>query len=347
VLRSGRYIHGPEVEAFEREFASYCGALGAVGVGNGLEALHLTLVALGIGAGDEVIVPAHTYIATWLAVTHTGARPVPVEPDPATMQIDAARVSDSITTRTAAILPTHLYGMPADLEALAAIADQHGLVLVADASQAHGALFGGRSVGSLGDAVAFSLYPTKNLGAIGDAGIVVSSDQDLLGRVRMLGNYGERGRNEHELRGHNSRLDELQAAMLRVKLGHLDMWNGLRRARADQYLGALSASAGVELPGVTPSAHPVWHQFVIRVRSRDAVREELARRGVGTLVHYPTPPHRAAAYTVDYPDALPITEQLAKSVLSLPISPALSEDDCAYVARALTESVAAHRATLR
>lgn len=341
VLRSGRYVRGPELEAFETAFARYCGVEGAVGVGNGLEALELTLRALDIRSGDEVIVSAHTSIATWLAITRTGARPVPVEPDEATMQIDPATVGDAISTHTAAIVPVHLYGMPADVEAIAAIARHNGLALVEDASQAHGARLHERSAGSWGDAAAFSLYPTKNLGAIGDAGIVVSDDADLLERVRMLSNYGEGRRHDSEVRGQNSRLDELQAAVLRVKLDRLEAWNDRRRERAAQYLERLASSPGVLLPGIRPGALPVWHQFVVRVSDRDSVRQRLSRRGIETLVHYPVPPHRSRAYAAEYPGPLPITEQLASSVLSLPIAPPLDDDTCLYVAQALAESVAA------
>jgi len=340
VLASGRYIRGVEVERFERDFARYCGAAGAVGVGNGLDAIMLTLLAMGIGGGDEVLVSAHTSIATWLAVTHSGARPVPIEPDPHTMLIDPARVESAVGPRTAAIVAVHLYGMPADMDALATIADRHQLALLEDASQAHGARLRNRPVGSLSDAAAFSLYPTKNLGAIGDAGVVVSGDAELLGRVRMLANYGERERHRSELRGRNSRLDELQAALLSVKLEQLDDGNAHRRRRADQYLGELSGCPGLQLPGVVEDALPVWHQFVVRVQGRDRVREELARRGVETLVHYPIAPHRAPAYASDYPEALPITEELAATVLSLPISPRLGEDSCAEVCRALVAAVA-------
>jgi dTDP-3-amino-3,4,6-trideoxy-alpha-D-glucose transaminase len=290
-----------------------------------------------------VIVSAHTSIATWLAITHVGARPVPAEPDERTMQIDPAAVAGAIGPRTAAIVPVHLYGMPSDLEALSMLARRNGLALLEDASQAHGARLHDRPVGSFGDAAAFSLYPTKNLGALGDAGVVVSNDVQLLTRVRMLANYGERRRHESELRGHNSRLDELHAAVLRVKLERLDAWNKERRARAEQYLRALDQSSGVILPGVTERALPVWHQFVVRVRERDAVREYLARRGVETLVHYPIPPHRSPAYAADYPCALPITDRLAASIVSLPISPQLSEDACRYVSVALADSVAGHR----
>lgn len=343
VVRSGRYVRGPEVEGFEAEFARYCGTEGSVGVGNGLEALELALLALGIGPGDEVIVSAHTAIATWLAITHTGARPVPVEPEADTMQIDPEGVADAIGPSTAAVVPVHLYGMPAKLEELSSIARRHQLALIEDASQAHGGRLGDHMVGSYGNAAAFSLYPTKNLGAIGDAGIVVSADRNLLDRVRMLANYGERHRNESELLGYNSRLDEVQAAILRVKLSRLDAWNQARRDRAERYLNALAHTPAVTLPGITPGAHPVWHQFVVRVPKRDAVRERLAQLGVETLVHYPTPPHRSPVYAADYPQPLPETERLAASVLSLPVSPQLGADECAYVSQAVTQSVATNR----
>jgi dTDP-4-amino-4,6-dideoxygalactose transaminase len=339
VLRSGWYLVGREVAAFEAEFASLCEVDGAVGVGNGLEALELTLLGLGIGGGDEVIVSAHTAIATWLAISHAGARPVPVEPHPATMQIDPAGVESAIGPRTAAIVPVHLYGMPAEMERLSAIARRRGLALVEDASQAHGSRIAGRPVGSWGEAGAFSLYPTKNLGALGDAGIVVSSDRSLLDRVRMLANYGERQRHDSEVRGYNSRLDELQAAALRVKLRWLERWNGLRRNRAETYLRELGQISQVVLPETTAGALPVWHQFVVRVAERDAVREKLASRGIECLVHYPTPPHRSRAYAADYLEPLPVTEHLAASVLSLPISPPLGDDACRRVCQAVADSV--------
>lgn len=340
VLRSGCYVRGPAVARFEHEFARYCGVAGAVGVGNGLDGLMLTLLAMDIGPGDEVLVSAHTSIASWLAITHAGAAPVPIEPDPLTMLIDPARVEEAIGPRTRALMAVHLYGMPADMDALAAVTDKHGLRLLEDASQAHGARLRGRRVGSLSAAAAFSLYPTKNLGAIGDAGIVVSDDAELLARVRMLANYGERERHRTEVRGRNSRLDELQAALLSVKLEKLDAGNARRATLAEHYLGALSRCPGLELPGIADGAAPVWHQFVVRVCDRDRVREDLARRGIETLVHYPIPPHRTPAYAEDYPDPLPITEQLAASVLSLPISPRLSEEACAEVCETLLATVA-------
>jgi dTDP-3-amino-3,4,6-trideoxy-alpha-D-glucose transaminase len=229
--------------------------------------------------------------------------------------------------------------MPADMDALAPIARKHGLALVEDASQAHGARLRGRPLGSLSDAAAYSLYPTKNLGALGDAGIVLSDDRELVERVRVLANYGERSRHESELRGHNSRLDEIQAALLRVKLERLEEWNGRRRARAEQYLELLAGCPELVLPSATDGALPVWHQFVVRVRERDLVRGQLARRGVETLVHYPIPPHRSAAYACDDLDPLPVTEQLAASVLSLPISPQLTATACTRVCEAVIASV--------
>jgi dTDP-3-amino-3,4,6-trideoxy-alpha-D-glucose transaminase len=341
VVGSGRYLKGSEVEQFEREFAQYCGQRAAVGVGNGLAALQLTLEALGIGHGDEVLVSAHTSIATWLAITHAGAKPVPIEPRTDTMLIDSVQVERLIGPHTAAILPVHLYGMPADMDTLARIARKSGLALIEDASQAHGARLHGRPLGSQSDAAAFSLYPTKNLGALGDAGIVVSDDRALVEKVRVLANYGERRRYQSELRGHNSRLDELQAAALRVKLKRLEQWNERRRALAKQYLEYLCPCADLILPGATTGALPVWHQFVVRVARRDLVREQLSRRGIETLVHYPTPPHRSPAYAADYVEPLPITEHIAASVISLPISPQLSATACAQVCEALISSVSA------
>jgi dTDP-4-amino-4,6-dideoxygalactose transaminase len=343
VVDSGRYLRGPEVELFEREFAEYCGREAAVGVGNGLDALKLTLEAIGIRRGDEVLVSAHTSIATWLAITHAGAQPVPIEPRSDTMLIDPAQAEAAVGPRTAALVPVHLYGMPADMDSLAKIARKHGLALIEDASQAHGARLRGRSMGSLSDAAAYSLYPTKNLGALGDAGIVVSDDEDLLARVRMLAHYGERQRHQSEMRGHNSRLDEVQAAVLRVKLEKLDQWNAHRRDRATQYLELLADSPGVVLPGSTEGAQPVWHQFVIRVGARDLVRERLAECGVETLVHYPSPPHCSAAYSSEHFAPLPVTEQLAASVLSLPVSPHLREDECTQVCDAVTSTMAGLR----
>ncbi|HKR64756.1 MAG TPA: DegT/DnrJ/EryC1/StrS family aminotransferase, partial [Thermoanaerobaculia bacterium] len=264
VLHSGWYILGPEVEAFEHEFASYCGARHCVGVGNGLDALQLMLTAAGIGAGDEVIVPANTYIATWLAVSRAGATPVPVEPDAATHNLDPAGVEAAITARTKAILAVHLYGQPADMTSLSAIAKRHALLLFEDAAQAHGATWHGARAGSLADAAAFSFYPGKNLGALGDAGAVTTNDAALADRVRLLRNYGSRVKYEHEVQGGNSRLDAVQAALLRVKLKRLDEWNDRRRVIARRYSSELA-----NCPHVLEGADPSWHLYVITSDRRD------------------------------------------------------------------------------
>ena len=338
VLAVGWYILGPEVEAFEAEWASYCGARYAVGVGNGLDALTLALRALGIDPGDEVIVPSNTYIATWLAVSAVGARPVPVEPDPATYNIDPARVEAAITPRTRAIMPVHLYGQPADLDPLLAIARRHGLAVVEDAAQAHGARYKGQRIGAHGDAVCWSFYPGKNLGALGDAGAITTNRADLADRIRLLRNYGSRTKYVNDMRGVNSRLDPVQAAILRVKLKVLDEWNKRRQKVADTYRQALSNTPLI-LPFVPDWAEPVWHLFVVRHPQRNLVHEKLTEAGIATLIHYPIPPHRQAAYA-DLeipPDALPITNQLADEVLSLPMGPHLAPVQQKQVITALIE----------
>lgn len=321
VLDSGHCILGHEAECFEREFAAYCGARYCVGVGNGLDALHLILRAYGIGEGDEVIVPSNTYIATWLAVSHAGAVPVPVEPDARTYNIDPARLEAAITRRTRAIIAVHLYGQPADMDAINAIAGRHGLKVIEDAAQAHGARYKGRRAGSLGDAAGFSFYPAKNLGAIGDGGAVTTGDEALADRIRLLRNYGSRHKYEHEVPGYNSRLDELQAAFLRVKLARLDEWNERRRHLAAAYLDELDGT-GLGLPFVPQWASPVWHLFVVRTGARESLRSRLAARGIGTMVHYPVPPHLQPAYAHLNmgPGALPVSEALHQEVMSLPLA---------------------------
>lgn len=336
VLGSGHYILGPEVEAFEAEYAGWCGARHAVGVGNGLEALQLALQALGVGAGDEVIVPANTFIATWLAVSHCGAVPVPVEPDPATHAMDPARIPAALTPRTRVILPVHLYGQPADLDPILALAREHGLRVLEDAAQAHGASYHGRRIGAHGDAVAWSFYPGKNLGACGDAGAVTTDDADVAERIRVLRNYGSRAKYHNEVRGYNSRLDPLQAAILRVKLRHLDAWNARRRALARQYLAGLTG-CGLELPRPPAGVVPAWHLFVVRSPRRDALRTQLGARGVDTLIHYPVPPHRQPAYADAgfAAGAFPVANCLAGEVLSLPIGPHQSADTTAAIIAAV------------
>lgn len=333
VLDSGYYILGPEVEAFEADFARYCNADHAIGVGNGLDALVLALRALEIGEGDEVLVPSNTYIATWLAISAVGAVPVPVEPDPRTHNIDVARLSTALTRKTRAIIAVHLYGQPADLTALLAFTAAHGLRLIEDAAQAHGARHRGRRIGAEGDIACWSFYPGKNLGALGDGGCITTSDADLAERVRLLRNYGSREKYVHEVQGTNSRLDPIQAAILRVKLAHLDAWNDRRRAIASLYLDRLRHETLV-LPEVPNWAEPVWHLFVIRHQNRDALRMALQQEGIGTLIHYPIAPHMQRAYAGMNltPEALPIARQLASEVLSLPIGPHLGQNAAERVA---------------
>lgn len=336
VARSGSYILGPEVEAFEQEFADYTGAKFAVGVGNGLDALHLSLRAVGVEPGDEVIVPSNTFIATWLAVSQAGATPVPVEPTPDTHNMDPLKLEAAITARTKAILPVHLYGQPADLDPILATARAHGLRVIEDAAQAHGAAYKGRRIGAHSDAVTWSFYPGKNLGGIGDGGAVTTSSEEITDRLRVLRNYGSREKYVNETQGYNSRLDPLQAAILRVKLRRLDEWNQRRTNIAAKYLGAL-ADTTVGLPAVPGWAAPVWHLFVVKHDQRDALRKHLAEAGITTLIHYPIPPHMQEAYrnAVKSAPSHPIAESLAKQVLSLPIGPHMAEADADRVIEAL------------
>lgn len=323
-LASGYYVGGPEVEAFEAEFATYCGATHAVGVANGLDALHLTLRAMNVGPGDEVIVPSNTYIATWLAVSQCGATPVPVEPDSLTFNIDPALIEAAITPRTKVILPVHLYGQPADMDPILAIARKHGLRVLEDGAQAHGARYKGQRLGAHGDAVAWSFYPGKNLGAMGDGGAVTTNDPQLADRIRMLRNYGSRVKYVNEIQGYNSRLDPLQAAILRVKLAHLDEWNARRSVIAARYQHGLT-NCGLTLPQVPHWTKPAWHLYVVQHTQRDALQKALAEVGVATLIHYPIPPHLQAAYAVLGlgRGSFPIAERIHAEVLSLPISPSM------------------------
>jgi dTDP-4-amino-4,6-dideoxygalactose transaminase len=334
-LNSGWYILGEEVKAFEQEFAAYCGTKHCVGVANGLEALELILRVYGIGRGDEVIVPANTYIATWLAVSSAGATPVPVEPKAGTYNIDPSRVEAAITGRTKAILPVHLYGQTAEMDPINEIAGLHGLRVIEDAAQAHGARYRSRRAGSLGDAAGWSFYPTKNLGAFGDAGAVTTDDGELADRVRTLRNYGSKKKNYNEEKGINSRLDELHAAMLRVRLRHLDEWNARRARIAAMYFEGLKA-ADVLLPTVADEAEPVWHLFVIRSKRRDELQKHLKSADIQALVHYLVPPHLQEAYREMGPEAgtYPITEAIHREVLSLPMGPHLSQPGAARVIEA-------------
>ena len=339
VMDSGWYILGGEVEAFEREFADYVGAKHCVGVGNGLEALQLILMAWGIGPGDEVIVPANTYIASWLGVSYTGATPVPVEPDAATYNINPGLIEAAITSRTKAIMPVHLYGQPVEMETIWEVAEQHGLKIIEDAAQGHGGRYRERMTGNLGDAAGFSFYPTKNLGAFGDAGAVVTNDDALADKVAVLRNYGSRTKYLNEVKGHNSRLDPLQAAFLRVKLKYLDEWNARRDKIASHYLDNLRTIPDLGRPFVPTDVTPIWHLFVVSHPERDHLQAYLKENGIGTMTHYPIPPHLSEAYQeMGYRAGdFPITEKMANTFLSIPIGPHLSLDDADYVIAKIRE----------
>lgn len=339
VLDSGWLILGQEVANFEKAFAAYCESEHCIGVGNGLDALHLVLKAWGIGPGDEVLVPSNTYIATWLAVTYTGARPVPVEPVEATFNLDPTRLEAAITPRTKAVITVHLYGQMADMTAISAVARKHGLKLLEDAAQSHGARWNGRPAGGLSDAVAYSFYPGKNLGALGDGGAVTTNDAALAERVSMLRNYGSREKYRNELTGYNSRLDELQAALLLVKLPQLDVDNARRAAIAANYNAGFANIADLGLPMVPDMADPVWHLYVVRTFKRDELQVFLRDRGIGTLIHYPIPPHVQACYAdLGYGEGdFPISEAMHREVLSLPIGPTMTDDAVNLTIQAVTD----------
>ena len=332
VVSSGWFIGGCEVDQFEADYAQYCGAGYAVGVANGLDALHLALRAMDVGPGDEVIVPSNTYIATWLAVSQCGATPIPVEPDAHTYNIDPALIEAAITPRTKVILPVHLYGQPADMDPILVVARKHNLRVLEDGAQAHGARYKGQRLGAHGDAVAWSFYPGKNLGAMGDGGAVTTNDAQLADRLRVLRNYGSRVKYVNEVQGYNSRLDPLQAAILRVKLAHLDEWNARRRVIAQLYHAGL-ADSGLTLPHVPDWAESVWHLYVVQYPQRDALQQMLADAGVGSLIHYPIPPHLQKAY-IDAglkTGAFPLAESMANQVLSLPVGPNMTHEQAKEV----------------
>jgi dTDP-4-amino-4,6-dideoxygalactose transaminase len=349
VLDRCAFVGGDEVAAFERELAEYCadGDLPAarrhcVGVANGTDALYLALRAMGVGPGDEVITVANTFIATAATIAQTGARPVFVDVCADTMLMDPGKIEAAITPRTKAIVPVHLYGQLCDMDRIVAIARSHGLKVLEDAAQAHGARWNGRRAGTLGDAATFSFYPGKNLGAYGDGGAVVSRDEALIETVRTLANHGRIDKYRHAVLGVNSRLDGLQAAILRVKLRHLDGWNAARRAHAAAYAAAL-AGADLVLPTVHPSAEPVWHLFVVRVVDRDAVQAHLKQQGIETGIHYPLPLHQQPAFGyLGVPTgSLPITERVAPEILSLPMFAELTTADVAFVAAELKAALRA------
>jgi dTDP-3-amino-3,4,6-trideoxy-alpha-D-glucose transaminase len=336
VIASSRYVLGPEVEAFEREFARFCGARQCVGVGNGMEAIELVLRALDIGPGDEVITVSHTAFPTAAAVTAAGATPVFVDVEPDTCCMRAEALADALGPRTRAVLPVHLYGRCADMDPIVALARAAGVPVIEDAAQAHGATYRGRRAGTLGSAAAFSFYPTKNLGALGDGGAVVTEDDELARKIRRLRNYGEESKYVNVVAGLNSRLDELQAAILRVKLGHLERWNAERRRVAALYDELLAGAAAVVAP--PPDDGHVYHLYAVRSPHRDELREHLAAAGVGTQVHYPTPVHRQAAYAAGGAricGSLATTDAVAAEVLSLPAHPGLSEAAVREVAAAV------------
>lgn len=342
-MDGGWYIGGAETEAFETEWATYCGAAHAVGVANGLDALVLSLRALNIGEGDEVIVPSHTFVATWLAVSSVGAKPVPVEPNPLSYNIDPARIVAGITPRTRAIIPVHLYGQPADLDPILDIAKSHGLSVIEDAAQAHGARYKGRRIGGHGDIVCWSFYPGKNLGAFGDGGGITTNRADLADKIRMLGNYGSREKYVHELAGTNSRLDPIQAAVLRVKLHHLDNWTDKRKALAAEYSMVLK-NGGLILPQQAGYAEHVWHLYVVRSPERTRVMKVLADAGIGSQIHYPIPPHMQTAYASlgHAPSDFPLTQKISSEVFSLPMGPQTPPATAAAIRAALHQRLTLH-----
>ncbi|MDX1484787.1 MAG: DegT/DnrJ/EryC1/StrS family aminotransferase [Alphaproteobacteria bacterium] len=345
VMASGMFIRGNEVAAFEDAFAAAAGAAHAVGTGNGLDALTLVLRSLGIGPGDEIVTPCHTFIATWLSISATGATPVPVDVDPTTWTVGAEAVEGALSEKTRAVIPVHIYGHPVDMDPINDLCRPRRIAVIEDAAQGHGARYKGRRVGSLGHAAAFSFYPTKNLGAFGDGGAVTTDDGDMADRVRLLGNYGSADKDHFEARGANSRLDELQAAFLRVRLDRLEGWNARRQRIAERYLGAF-ADLPLVLPPVAPWAEPVWHLFVIRHPRRDALADFLKERGIATQVHYPVPPHLQKAYgdlSVDG-SRLAVSEALAREGLSLPIWPHMGEDMVERVVEAVREFCLSDRA---
>lgn len=333
VIRGGRFILGPEVAAFEREFASFCEVPCGVGVGSGTDALLLSAMALELGHGDEVIVPANTFIATFDAISRAGATPVPVDPDPEFYTLNVSDAAGAVTARTRAMVPVHLYGQMVEIGAMAALCEEKGISLIEDAAQAHGARFNGQRAGSLGSTGCFSFYPSKNLGALGDGGFVVTADVELAERVRMLRDYGQKRKNEHLEVGLNSRLDEIQAAALRVKLTRLEGCNEKRAAAAARYERGLSGIAEVVTPAVRGASTHVYHLYVIRCAERDRLKGYLGDRGIATGVHYPIPAHLQPAYaSLGFKSGpFPVAEKLAGEVLSLPMFPSITHDEVDYV----------------
>lgn len=337
VLDSGWFVLGKETEAFESEFSAYCERDYCIGVGNGLDALHLILRAYGIGEGDEVIVPSNTYIATWLAVSYAGAKPVPVEPEEQSYNINLDLIEAAINHNTKAIIAVHLYGQCADMDPIMAIAEKHGLKVIEDAAQAHGARYKGRKAGSLGHAAGFSFYPGKNLGALGDGGAVTTNDARLAEKVRMLRNYGSEKKYHNSVKGYNSRLDEIQAAFLRVKLPHLDEDIARRAEIAEIYNKELNGVLNFTLPDVQEWSSPAWHLYVVRSSKRQVLQQHLKSKGIESMIHYPIPPHLQPAYSeYRFMDReFLITDVISREVLSLPMGPHLNPEQCDMVIRAI------------
>ncbi|WP_336930540.1 DegT/DnrJ/EryC1/StrS family aminotransferase [Acinetobacter tandoii] len=333
VTNSGYYVLGPEVEQFEKDFAEYCGANYCIGVANGLDALTLSLRAMGVTQGDEVIVPSNTYIATLLAVSQCGAIPVPVEFNELTYNINPELIESVITPKTKVIIPVHLYGQPVDLDPILEIAEKYGLKVLEDAAQAHGSTYKGKKIGGHGHAVAWSFYPGKNLGALGDGGAITTNDKVLADQLRTLRNYGSAQKYINIEKGYNSRLDPIQAAILGVKLKHLNQWNARRQKIAEMYLLELSGTNFI-LPKIIPEANSAWHLFVIRSKQRDKLQDYLQAHGIQSLIHYPIPPHAQCAYETELSHLkgkLLLTENVSNEILSLPIGPHLSEESVSYI----------------
>ena len=338
VLTRSWYIGGEEDKIFEEEFAHYCNVNYCVGNGNGLDALYLALKALGIGEGDEVLVPSNTFIATALAVTYTGATPIFVEPDIRTFNINPSAIEEKISSKTKAIMPVHLYGQPCDMGPIMEIARNYNLYVIEDCAQAHGATYKGKRIGSFGDVAGFSFYPGKNLGALGDAGATITNNEELAGKIRALGNYGSDYKYHHIYQGNNSRLDELQAAFLRVKLKHLDQANENRRHIAKCYLDGINNSQ-IILPYVMDECEPVWHIFAVRCKRRDELARYLKDRGIGTNEHYPIPIHQQECYhdLELEKGSLPIAEEISATQLSLPLYYGMTDEEIQYVIECINE----------
>ncbi len=341
---SNWYVLGSKVKQFEKEYAAYSGVNHAIGVANGLDALHIALKTLEVGENHEVIVPSNTYIATWLAISYVGAKIIPVEPDPRTYNLDPDRIEEAITSKTKAIMPVHLYGQACEMDKIMAIAKKHNLYVVEDNAQAQGAKCGGQRTGSFGDINGVSFYPGKNLGAIGDAGAITTQSEELAHHSRVIRNYGSQVKYKNERIGINSRLDEAQAPILSIKLKHLDSWNAERAQVANKYYQRLADIEGLTLPYIADNVSSVWHQFIIRVEKRDQMMAFLKEQGIGTLIHYPIPPHLQEAYkhlgykTGDFP----IAEEIATTALSLPIYPGLSDNEIDYICDHIKEFMKRH-----